>query len=273
MFAHTHIISHFCHDFISSLTQIHRDPLHFFHHFLPLVPWCRICPVCTLYIPILNQNLRYSLVFSSIVLHHYRRIYIISTTPFKQYAQKRLTMVFLFYWNTSGAKGPLSARKPVMWRTVPLRGVLLKTPVVLPAKKKDPGRCPNLCELFNPYNFHSHSISSQSLMTWALDIFGYPLFFQSNTAVRVHRPLGPRPSKLRACRARFWLCSTPKASRCSALATANTAPSPPALIWWRERRERRERREWPENSWSFLEHLTTSGFSVRNWWESVFQPM
>ena len=140
-------------------------------------------------------------------------------------------------------------------------------------KKKDPGRCPNLCELFNPYNFHSHSISSQSLMTWALDIFGYPLFFQSNTAVRVHRPLGPRPSKLRACRARFWLCSTPKASSCSALATANTAPSPPALIWWRERRERRERREWPENSWSFLEHLTTSGFSVRNWWESVFQPM
>ena len=30
-----------------------------------------------------------------------------------------------------------------------------------------------------------------------------------------------------ACRARFWLCSTPKACSCKALATASTAPSPP----------------------------------------------
>lgn len=38
---------------------------------------------------------------------------------------------------------------------------------------------------------------------------------------------GSGPSKFRACRARFWLCSTPKAPSCTALATASTAPSPP----------------------------------------------
>ncbi len=48
-----------------------------------------------------------------------------------------------------------------------------------------------------------------------------------------HLPTFPNkasgPSKVRACRARFWLCSTPKACSCKALATASTAPSPPKL--------------------------------------------
>ena len=137
--------------------------------------------------PILNQNLRYYVICSSVILHHYRRVYIyiritiyiytyISATPQTRRMkvlhcngyiifffhhitslQKDLNLppppnntykgllmvIFYLIENTSGAKGPLSPRKPRIRenqkftsRTLPrLRGGLLKNSGLFTRKK------------------------------------------------------------------------------------------------------------------------------------------
>ena len=72
-FAHAHIYNISCLPRFYVLSSKSTGLLSIFPSFLPLVPWCRTFP--TTY-PILNQHMRYYVIFSSIILHHYRMIYI-----------------------------------------------------------------------------------------------------------------------------------------------------------------------------------------------------
>ena len=79
-FAHTHLVSHFCHGFNSSLIQIHKDSLHFsiiftigsmMSHFFHDVPyiyiyWIRIWDIMLYFLPscyIITEGYRYIYIY------------------------------------------------------------------------------------------------------------------------------------------------------------------------------------------------------------------
>ena len=79
-FAHTHIVSHFCHGFNSSLIQIHRDSLHFsiiftigsmmshFFHDVPYIYWIRIWDIMLYFLPscyIITEGYRYIYIYAT----------------------------------------------------------------------------------------------------------------------------------------------------------------------------------------------------------------
>ena len=103
-FAHAHIISHFCHGVNSSLIQIHRDSLHFsiifiigsmMSHFSHDVPYAYIESKCEILL----------VICSSVMLHHYRRIYIyIYATPPQTIRIMNILWYIFFHQITSSQK-------------------------------------------------------------------------------------------------------------------------------------------------------------------------